>query len=376
MNLHILNEIKEKAQKTGGKIGINIEYEADYIITFYEEVSQLDKELVENHYQSVRGSNGTKVLFIYASNPWLRTHWLMKEFNIYLPENNMNMEELEKKGYNAAYIKETDTIYYRPRWTLNHHLTQETIKEIERLKEFNYSKWKIVSLGFSGIQDGALYQASLQKLNEEINPNLNGYLVGGIDWGDGKSRNASPTTAYFGIANLSEGIHILEEYQYYNNLTESITTQEQLERLCDFYIKHYTTYQRPITVYIDNAALGDFFKMVQEVLRAKGYLEGQIEFLPAIKPKNTWERVETLNVMLSLGILRFKKQVCKGLYEALNNCYEIQKSTPTEEMKRQRSHEWTHWIHAVEYLIGPYFKNFQDQFPILMGIKSLGNVVY
>lgn len=376
MNLHILNEIKEKAQKSGGKIGINIEYDADYIITFYEEASQLDKDLVENHSQSVRGSNGTRTLFFYASNPWTKTHWLMREFSQFIPEDKYHMEELMERGYNLYFNEKTETVYFRPRYTLNHHVDSKTAEEIERLKEVNYNKWKIVSLGFSGVQDGALYQASLQKLDGNINPNMDGYLVGGIDWGDGKSRYGSPTTAYFGIVSIDEGIHILEEYEHWNNRDEVLTTQEQLQRICDFYIKHYKKYGKPITVYIDNAALGDFFKMVQEVLRAKGLTEGQIEFLPAFKPKNTWERVETLNMMLSLGILRFDKEQCKSLYKALDNCYEVQKPTPTEEMKRQRSHEWTHWIHAIEYLIGPYFKEFQSQFPIIMGTKTLGNHVY
>lgn len=376
INLHILNEIKEKAQKSGGKIGINIEYDSDYIVTFYEECSQLDRDLVENHAQSVRGSNGTKTVFFYASNPWLRTHWLMSEFAIHLPENKQHQDELIEKGYNLKFVEKTQTVYFRPRYTLNHHLDPIQVQEIERLKEINYNKWKIVSLGFSGIQDGALYQTSLQKLNEEVNEKLDGHLVGGIDWGDGKSRHASPTTAYFGIVSLDYGIHILKEYEYWNNRDETLNTQQQLERICDFFIQFHVKYKKPITVYIDNAALGDFFKMVQEVLRAKGYSEGQIEFLPAFKPKNTWERVETTNMLLSLGILRFDKNVCSGLYKALENCYEVQKTSPTEEMKRQRSHEWTHWIHAIEYLIGPFFKEFQNQFPIIMGTKSLGNLVF
>jgi len=43
--------------------------------------------------------------------------------------------------------------------------------------------------------------------------------------------------------------------------------------------------------------------------------------------------------MLSLGVFRFDRNVCPGLYNALDNCYEIVKLNPTEEMKRQRSHD-------------------------------------
>lgn len=295
----------------------------------------------------------------------------MEEFSKKLPENESAERELIERGYNVYYEEETETLYFRPRWTRNIYMNEKDAKEVERMKEINYEKYRIVSLGFSGALNGSLYQLSLKKLNENVNENMSGYLLGGIDWGDGKSAKASPTTAYIGIANVNEGVHILDEYEYWNNREESISTEEQLERICDFYIKWYEKYQRPITCYIDNAALGDFFQMVQSVLSRKGYNAGQIEFLPAYKPKNTFERVETTNVMLSLGILRFKKDVCKGLYDALANCYEVIKPNPTEEMKRQRSHEWTHWIHAVEYLIGSLFKEFQAQFPILIETKSL-----
>jgi len=39
-------------------------------------------------------------------------------------------------------------------------------------------------------------------------------LVGGIDWGDGKSKNASPTTAYIGTIDISKGVDIFDEYEH------------------------------------------------------------------------------------------------------------------------------------------------------------------
>lgn len=371
INFAILNEIKEKVQQTGGKIGLPIEFEAEYIITFFEEASQLDRELVQNFRQSVRGNANTKMIFIYASNPWIKQHWFMKDFSDKLPETKIYENQLIEKGYNAYYEKETKSLYFRPRWTLNPFVQKEQQDEIEQLKNVNYNKWRIVSLGFSGATEGTLYQNSLKKLCEDVFDNFDGRLLGGVDWGDGKSKTASPTTAYISMVSLEHGIHILDEYEYFNNQSEYLSTEEQLIRVCKFFIKWYDKYKKPITVHIDNAALGDFFKMVQSILSKLGYGAGQIEFLPAFKPKNTFERVETLNVLLSLGILRFKKDVCPKLYEALDNCYEVIKTNPTEEMKRQRSHEWTHWIHAVEYMIADYFKHFQEIFPILIETKSL-----
>lgn len=367
-----LNEEKEKVQKTGGKIGLQIEYNAEYIITIYEECSQLNKDLVENHKHSVRGNKKTKYLFSYLSNPWMKTHWFIEEFLRYLPEGKDEEYELLEKGFNSRFDTITKTLYFRPRYTLNKHLKQEQIQDIERLEEINYNKWRIVSLGFSGNLNGSIYEASLQKLNETIEYHIGHRYFGGVDWGDGKSSQGSPSVAYLAGISLERGIDIYAEMEHWNNKGRVLDTEQQINKICDFYIKAYEEIQKPITIFIDNAALGDFYNMFNVLLRKKNYTSNEIEFLPAFKPKNTWERVETINSLISLGILRYNRDTCKGLYRAMENCYEVSKANPTESMKRERSHEWTHWLHAIEYMIGTYMKEFQDQIPMFDN-KSLNN---
>lgn len=369
VNFTILNEIKEKVAKTGGKIGVPIEYNADYIITFYEEASQLEKELVENHRQSVRGHKNTKMLFIYASNPWMKTHWLIEEMARKLPEKEQNEAELEDKGYNHYFDKYTKTLYFRPRWTRNTFLNPDQVKEIDLLKDVNYAKWRIVSLGFSGLLSGSLYGAALKKLNENVEYRDDVELYAGIDWGDGKSAKASPSTAYLVGISQDGGIDVYGEYEWYNNKGEEIDTIEQFKRFVTFIADHPQRKGRKVTAYIDNAAMGDFFQMGNNVAAEMGY-ENEIEFWPAWKLMNTWERVEVLNILIGLGIFRFKREDCPSLYDALENCYEVVKTNPTEEMKRQRSHEWTHWIHAIEYAIGTWFLFFKERFPVMTSIKE------
>lgn len=362
-NFHTLNEEKEKVQKTGGKIGLPIEYEADYIITFYEECSQLNKDLVENHRHSVRGNERTQYLFIYASNPWVRGHWFIDDFVNHLPESKDNEYELLENGYNLSFDTITKTLYFRPRYTLNCFLNKDQIADIERLKDLNYNKWRIVSLGYSGNLNGAIYEASLKKLNEKVETHIEHQYVGGVDWGDGKSAQGSPSVAYFGGISVENGIDLYAEMEHWNNRGVVLDTEEQIIKICKFYIKCYEKVQKPITVYVDNAALGDFYQMFNTQIRKLNYSANEIEFLPAFKPKNTWERVETVNSLMSLGILRYNRDICRGLYKAMENCYEVAKEHPTESMKRERSHEWTHWLHALEYLIGRYMKDFQQQIP-------------
>lgn len=366
-NFTTLNEEKEKVQKTGGKIGLSIEYEADYIITFYEECSQLNGELVENHLHSVRGNPNTKYLFIFASNPWLKDNWFVKKFNAVLPESKNNEYELLNKGYNMFFDRQKKELYFRPRYTLNNFVSEEQIRDIEDLKNYNYNKWRIVSLGFSGNLNGSIYEASLQKLNQNVKTiSLTKEFVGGVDWGDGKSAGGSPSVALIGGVSYEDGIDLYGEMIHQNNKGVVLNTQQQQELICNFYINFYKQVQKKITVYVDNAATGDFYNMFNVILQRLGYTANEIEFLPAFKPKNTWERVETVNNLMCLGILRYNAKKCPRLYESMENCYEVVKANPTENQKRERSHEWTHALHALEYLIGTYMKEFQLQIPELM----------
>lgn len=370
VNFVVLNEIKEKVSKTGGKIGVPIEYNADYIITFYEEASQLERELTENHRHSVRGNKDTKMFFVYASNPWMKTHWLIDEMARHLPEQEAQQKEQETIGYNARFDRFKKCLYFRPSWRRNTFLKSEQTREIEDLKEVNYAKWRIVSLGFSGVLTGSLYSAALQKLNENLDTTPHIELVAGIDWGDGKSSNASPTTAYIMGIGLDEGVNIYAEYQWYNNKGRVLTMEEQVRELVYFFVNFPGRNGRRITAYIDNAALGDFFIMCQTIADKMGHGD-IVQFLNAYKLINTWERVEIVNVLLSVGVIRFKRTECPALYDALDNCHEVIKTNPTEEMKRQRSHEWTHWIHALEYGMGTYMVDFRERFQTWVDSKRV-----
>lgn len=248
------------------------------------------------------------------------------------------------------------------------------------LKDINYNKWRIVSLGFSGNLNGSIYEASLKKLDENVQYHLGVEYVGGVDWGDGKSATASASVAYFGALSLDTGIDIYAEYEYWNNRGEVLDTHQQMVRICEFYIKAYQTVRKPIIIHVDNAALGDFYRLFNQTLKCReivtkyGDFSSEIEFLPANKLKNTWERVEVVNSLMSLGILRYNRDKCPGLYKAMENCYEVVKTNPTESAKRERSHEWTHWLHALEYMIDLNLKEFEAQLPeVLTTSKSLSD---
>lgn len=65
----VLNEEKMKVKDGKGKLGLPIEYNADYIFCFFEECSQLSEELVLQYKEGLRGNQNTQICEIYASNP-------------------------------------------------------------------------------------------------------------------------------------------------------------------------------------------------------------------------------------------------------------------------------------------------------------------
>lgn len=378
-----LNEEKHKVNKTGGKIGLPIQYFAEYSIAWFEEASQLNLDLVQNIKQSFRANKATEFLTFYTSNPWNKTHWFVEDFVKAIKEDEEHIRRLETRGWDSKFDERTKTLYFKPRYTLNPYIKQHKIAEMEALKDINYKKWQIVSMGLSGSLLGNLYQESLKKLKRPLPLSENHTIYGGIDWADGKSATASATSAYICGIDENSGIDIYGEYWRKENRGKSYNTEQKIQELVRFYIKWYEkiNQNRPIhnhkniTIFLDNQALGDFWMLFQRVSEREGYPSSKLEFLPAFKPKNIWERVEFVSAAIAMGLIRFDKNELNKLYEAYDNCYEVTKTSPNETTKRERSHEWTDPIVAVEYMIGANMKIFQSMFPIITTNKSIGNLV-
>ena len=69
LKVETLNEEKVKVRQTGGKIGLSNQTQAEYILAFFEECSQLNEDLVLNYSHSLRGTLQTQIIQIFASNP-------------------------------------------------------------------------------------------------------------------------------------------------------------------------------------------------------------------------------------------------------------------------------------------------------------------
>lgn len=349
-----LNETTSK-----NKVGFRLWTKANYIIAFFEECSELNYNLVKSAEQSLRGNKDLQVLSIYASNPWTSDHWFVKHFNQHLEEDEINIQQ--DPYYEFDYDQETKELFLRTTYRANPFTNPADIIEFEKWKNIDYSKYRVISLGLSGSVEGAIYARALQNL---IEPFYNGeHFYGGMDWGDGTSSHASDTVCLVGTIDQAEGIDILEEFVY-NNSIKPLNTEQQIEMIVNWYIEQYKKYQRPFTIFIDNASNRFFYNtfnsIFQRIALQHGLYGNELVFAPATKHP-IWDRVTLVNYMLSAKKIRFDKNVCKDLYNSLKNCYTVLPNKIVEDFNKHRSHEYTHSINAMEYLMSHWHNFFYNQ---------------
>ncbi len=69
---------------------------------------------------------------------------------------------------------------------------------------------------------------------------------------------------------------------------------------------------KPFRVFVDNAALADFYTMFNAALPRHGLTVNEIEFLPAYKSPID-KRIITTNLMICRGMYRIDKDACPDL---------------------------------------------------------------
>ena len=88
-----------------------------------------------------------------------------------------------------------------------------------------------------------------------------------------------------------------------------------------FYKRIFMKYGKPITIFVDNASLSDFYNIFNNRLEKFGLTRSQLEFFPA--PKQQCEeqrRVEITKFLLSMGYSEIADK-CESLIKDLLNCY-------------------------------------------------------
>lgn len=329
------------------------------VINFYDEANQLSKALVDQHILSTRNNADLEKLIIMCSNPWTADNWYISECEKLLPPNEY---ELEHNGFQAKIIPEykdgAGLYILRTNYRINRYISKQDIAELETVRQLDYEQYKIVGLGMSGSMLETIYRNCLAKAKAPITNNItkHGRLFGGVDVG----WTASETSCELANVDLYQGIDVFAEKAFTNNgLTaedyknKKMTTRQMIENVIDWYASYYYKYKKPITVFVDNASYPDFYEQFNSCLANRGITQSQIQFLPAKKQGEHYNigfRVEAVRYALAAGMLRVNKELTPRLWSDLYNCAWEKIKTWHEDSKPKRTHQFTHYLNALEML--------------------------
>ena len=351
--------------KKGKGAGLPVWKDADNIVAFFEETTQMDLDLVNITIQGLRGNKNTNIIKLFCANPWSPLNWYVQKCNKLLPEN---LNELLTNGFQKYVGKDSkgvNVVVLRNNIYTNEHLQEDLKRELESYKEIDYNMWLVCCVGMSGMIGDLIYATNMNKMKEVdyamVKEDNGGFFQGGVDWGDGSSIGASPTTIHFGKIHLVLGVDIIREKTIWNNQGQKLETTQQIDKVIEFYRDCYLEYQKPFKVYIDNASLSDFYQMFNARLHLFGLDYTMIEFLPTPKVPIQM-RIDVINVMIASGLYRVDKNSCKDLINALNNAHWVENKSNREGKTRVRNHSETHWINSgAEYILANYIYHFKTK---------------
>lgn len=360
-----LNHEKMKIS-TGGGVGLPVWKDADAIIAHFEECTQMDDKLMNITKQSLKGGPNTQIIQLHSANPWSPLNDYVKKLLKWLPEDET---ELLTKGFQKRVFFDEElkqNVYVlRNNVLTNPHLDTDIFNELNSHKNKDINFWKIVFLGVAGVLGSTIYAHNMKFLKEpnydEIK-NEDGFFQGGLDWGDGSSAGASPTTCHFGKISTNKffkGVSILNEKTIWNNKGTKHSTNEQIDEVIIFFKNCLEVYKRPFRVFIDSAALADFSDMFNSRLHFFGLSTMDIEFRKCVKI-SIEKRIETFNYMMTNDMMRIDSRTCIDLITALTNSHWVEQKEEREGFKRVRNHDETHWINSVEYLLDEYIWEFAN----------------
>ncbi len=377
-NLIILDSLNEEDNPAidGGKIDLPIQPRyVKKFINFYEEANQMNPILIDQHQISTRSADSNyQKLNIYAWNPYRGNDWCTKIAETLLPPN---LHELETVGFQYGefpnYKNGSGAIVLRINYRKNPFISADAKQLIESIKEIDYERYKVVGLGMSGNIFNSIYQHNLLKARDvDVNAwTKGGVLLGGVDPGWTESN----TACILINARKYNGVDILDEFGIMNksNVTpqdyvnQTVTTKEQIDKVIEWYKSNYLRYKKSILVYVDNAAYPDFYQHFNNRLAHHGLNKSQVEFVPAKKTGPKYSigfRIDTLRYMLSSQLLGINKNTTPYIYQDIYNCYYEEVKTMHEDTKQKRSHEWTHFLNALEYALCERWHYYRELNPL------------
>lgn len=359
---------------TGGGLGLTDWATAKYILVFVDEANAINEEMWIRFKDSVRGNNDPQIAYFLTSNPFSAENWFIADVLMHLPENQ---HLLETRGWQSKVVTKETTIsvqgetytmsyqdfYCRLNWRCMFSILKKNAKalnfilEWEGRKKTDWNGYKVSSLGMSGNVDGMIYNNALQHLRTPTeryyHPTKGDNLLVGIDYGWSDKKDGSPTACILGMWNsVKRTFEILAELKLSNYLHKQ-TREETINQVISWINDYQTRYAMKVNCYVDNASEGEFYQLWNSQAFRRG-LAYKIKFWPAVKEDRA-NRIEIVNFMIESGLLRYNPLECPNLHQSYSNAYYVyQKGQNLGVAKRfpNISHQWSHFIDAVDYALG------------------------
>lgn len=290
----------------------------DLAIEWEEEAN----EFTQAEFQAITFAQGQakKKLKITTCNPDNIYQYHINYLNERMP---FNYEIMKTKGEQIGHIEENGIfkLFHYTNWTINkHNLTQDTINNLEELKELDPIKAKSWYYGVPSILTGAIFARYLDdvKTTLDFEPY---YLRAGLDIGMATSATGHPTAAsLWFINNQKTKAFKIGEYFHTNANIPGIKPMQfkdsyQLANdIISFYIKESYNYpiliQKRLIVNVDYGNGGQaFIDILNQELKKK-----QIQWLSfnAVKKENYFlnDRIDFTTAGLIKKILGFNWSKC------------------------------------------------------------------
>lgn len=187
----------------------------DISTIFVEEVFEVPEETLKQLSLRLRGKDAPNEIYA-AFNPISKQSYLYKW-----------LEESPEK-----YFNDNDLYYLKTTWRDNIWLPEDYIKEIRKLKDSNYKKWRIFSEGIWGVNTDALVYPNYSVIRFNINKVLQlpkSEVRIGLDYG----YSLDPTALCISVFdNINKRIFIIDEF-YKKGLSHDDVYKELVKHKVD-----------------------------------------------------------------------------------------------------------------------------------------------
>lgn len=305
------------------KVGLStfINYKATILL--YDEVYSLPEFIIKNFNLSVRSGDqkNHQVITLYTFNPWNKSNPHVAYFRHHLKENE---KLLLTKGIQIQEYPEKKAIFIRTNYRWGQFLSERDIREIEAEKLISYRRWKVLSLGMDGANEGGIFETSLPEMRAPITNFDYSKLSIGIDWGDSVLKAGGKNVAVAVMMNLyQQQIEVVDDNLLDNSLLRWNDTQLMMNQIkwCSNIAKKYN--RDNVTVWIDNASHKSFYEIWQNLAHQMNITN--LNFQPIT---NTY-KVQKVPIQLRIDIINFlisNKQMsvakpANAVMEALEGMY-------------------------------------------------------